>query len=85
VPVSVGNGGSVEPERMEECGCSVKTRVEGCAGGGKNDSSEIGMRLIVAFTPRLAFVRLGSSEGSRGSLRRDVDDGSAPAASPVTV
>ena len=60
-------------------------RVEGWAGGGKNDNSETGMRLIVAPASRPAFARLVSSEDSMGASRRDVGNGRPRTASPMTV
>ena len=81
VPVAVGNGGTVERERVEKSGRSVKMRVEGCAGGGKNDNSEIGMRLIVAPAPRPALARLDSSDDSIGASRRGDDNDPPPTAS----
>ena len=85
VPVLIGNGGNVERERVERSGRSVDTRLEGCVGGGKNDNSEIGTRLIVAPVPSPAFARLDSSEDSMGASRRDVDGGPLPNASPTAV
>ena len=85
MPVIVGNDGNVARERVERSGRSVDTRVEDCVGGGKNDNSEIGMRLIVAPAPRPAFARLDSSEDSMGASRRDGDSGPLPTASPTAV
>lgn len=85
MPAIVENGGNVENWRVEGSDRSVKVRLEGCVGGGKNDSSEIGMRLIVAPAPRPAFARLDSSENSMGASRRDVDGGPPPTASPMSV
>lgn len=85
MPVIVGNGGNVEKERVERSGRSVDMRAEGCVGGGKNDNSEKGMRLIVAPAPRPAFARLDSSKDSMGVSRRDVDGGPLPIASPTPV
>lgn len=85
VPVIVGNGGSVEWGKVEGSDRTVKMRVEGWAGGGKNDNSETGMRLIVAPASRPAFARLVSSEDSMGASRRDAGKGPPLTASPITV
>jgi len=85
VPVVVGKGGNVEWERMEGSDRAVKMRVDGCAGGGKNDNSETGMRRIVAPAPRPAFVKLVSSEDSMGVSRREVGNGPPLTASPMVV
>lgn len=85
MPVIAGNGGNVEWERVEGSDRTVKMRVEGWAGGGKNDNSETGMRLMVAPASRPAFARLVSSEDSMGASRRDVGSGPPLTASPMTV
>ena len=85
MPVIVGRGGNVVWERIETSDRAVKMRVEGCAGGGKNDNSETGMRRIVAPTPSPAFVRLASSEDSMGGSRRDIGNGPPLTGPPMVV